>query len=78
MTKQKPSEIFEGENSSLKKAFDEVTKGRLLVQNYRDMHAPGFTEWICKHGVGHHKGIHGCCSCCLNAPKELWDKVTQD
>lgn len=57
---------------------------RLLVQNGRDIHARGFTEAICEHGVGHHKGIHGCHMgkddkmCCMSCPKELWDKVTKD
>jgi hypothetical protein len=32
----------------------------LSVQNHRDMHDAGFTELICPHGIGHHKGIHGC------------------
>lgn len=36
------------------------------------------TEVICPHGIGHHKGIHGCDSCCKNAPPELWAKTTKD
>lgn len=47
-------------------------------QNYRDMHNAGFVEAICPHGVGHHKGIHGCDGCCANAPADLWAKVSQD
>lgn len=35
------------------------------------------TEAVCSHGVGHHKGVHGCDGCCP-APDELWDKVTDD
>lgn len=35
-------------------------------------------EVICPHGVGHHKGIHGCDGCCDKAPKALWKKVTKD
>ena len=30
------------------------------------------------HGVGHHKGVHGCDGCCANAPKAIWDEVTED
>ncbi len=47
-------------------------------QNGRDMHDVGFVEAICPHGVGHHKGVHGCDGCCSTAPKELWDKVSSD
>ncbi len=47
-------------------------------QNSRDMYAAGFIEAICPHGIGHHKGVHGCDGCCKNPPKEMWDKVTQD
>jgi len=47
-------------------------------QNYRDMHDAGFVEAICAHGVGHHKGIHGCDGCCRTWPKEISDKVTED
>ena len=43
-------------------------------------------EVICPHGVGHHKGVHGCHmskihknkSCCTDCPPELWKKVTKD
>lgn len=51
---------------------------RLLEQNYRDMHARGFTEAICEHGIGHHKGVHGCDGCCATWPKYVSDKVTTD
>lgn len=27
------------------------------------------TEWICPHGIGHHRGVHGCDGCCANEPK---------
>lgn len=47
-------------------------------QNYRDMHARGFIEAVCAHGIGHHKGVHGCDGCCKDVPKEIWDKVTED
>lgn len=47
-------------------------------QNYRDMHGAGFVEAICEHGIGHHKGVHGCDGCCKDMPKELLDKVSED
>ena len=58
----------------------------LYKQNYRDMHAAGFVEAICPHGVGHHKGVHGChmsditpgYGCCHDCPPELWEQVTSD
>ena len=36
------------------------------------------TEAVCKHSVGHHKGIHGCDGCCENVPEDIWSKVTED
>jgi len=44
----------------------------------RDMHRGIFIEAICAHGVGHHKGIHGCDGCCVNWPKEIANKVSKD
>jgi hypothetical protein len=26
-------------------------------------------EWICPHGIGHHRGVHGCDGCCANEPE---------
>jgi hypothetical protein len=43
----------------------------------RDMHSDPFVEAICAHAVGRHKGVHGCDGCCP-APKEMWDKVSED
>ena len=48
--------------------------------------SPHFVEAICPHGVGHHKGVHGCHmskktyghGCCYDAPEELWSTVTKD
>lgn len=51
---------------------------KILVQDDRDMHAKGFTEAICEHGIGHHKGIHGCDGCCATWPKEISKQVTRD
>lgn len=47
-------------------------------QNHRDMHDPGFVEAICPHGLGHHKGVHGCDGCCAAVPKEMWERVSED
>lgn len=61
----------------------EQPKWTLERQVGRDMHAYIFNEAICPHGIGHHKGVHGCDvvkgrSCCVDCPKELWDMVTED
>lgn len=53
-------------------------KWELQRQVGRDMHNYIFDEAICPHGIGHHKGVHGCDGCCANAPKEIWDKVSKD
>lgn len=58
----------------------------LSSQIGRDMHSGTFVEAICPHGVGHHKGVHGChmsdkspgFGCCKDAPAELWEKVSAD
>ena len=51
---------------------------KLLTQHGRDIHAGVFTEAICSHGVGHHKGVHGCDGCCKDLPKELLRKISED
>lgn len=43
-----------------------------------DIHRYPFVEAICEHGVGHHKGVHGCDGCCSNVPEEIWEAVTDD
>lgn len=50
----------------------------LSVQHGRDMHKNPFTEAICPHGVGHHKGVHGCDGCCAFWPKHISKKVGKD
>jgi hypothetical protein len=50
----------------------------LSKQKGRDMHAGTFVEAICPHGIGHHKGVHGCDGCCAHWPKEISDEVTED
>lgn len=51
---------------------------KVPVQYGRDMHCGAFVEAICAHGVGHHKGVHGCDGCCSNCPPEIWNQVTED
>jgi hypothetical protein len=51
---------------------------KLSAQIDRDMHNENFVEAICAHGIGHHKGVHGCDGCCWNWPQEISDKVTED
>lgn len=53
-------------------------KWELSKQYGRDIHKGPFFEAICPHGVGHHKGIHGCDGCCATAPKKIWSKVSED
>lgn len=53
-------------------------KWKLSTQMDRDIHANPFTEAICEHGIGHHKGVHGCDGCCANWPKDISDKVSKD
>lgn len=58
---------------------DKKTKWKLTKpQNGRDMHDWGFIEAICSHGIGHHKGVHGCDRCCNACPEDIWAKVTED
>jgi hypothetical protein len=63
-------EMMEAEYHDLfdeKDAPEPVAKDwELSVQGDRDMHRGSFAEAICPHGVGHHKGIHGCDGCCAN------------
>lgn len=47
-------------------------------QRGRDIHSGVFVEAICAHGIGHHKGVHGCDGCCANWPEEISDQVTKD
>ena len=56
---------------------------KLSSQLGRDMHYGTFIEAICAHGIGHHKGVHGCHlvdghMCCQDCPPELWAKVSTD
>uniref|UniRef100_A0A6M3XRC9 Uncharacterized protein n=1 Tax=viral metagenome TaxID=1070528 RepID=A0A6M3XRC9_9ZZZZ len=55
----------------------EATKKEDWVINERfaDRHV---AEAICKHGIGHHRGMHGCDGCCENVPKEIWEKTTKE
>lgn len=51
---------------------------KLSKQPFRDIHGAGFTEAICEHGIGHHKGVHGCDGCCETCPESIWSQVTED
>ena len=51
---------------------------KLTKSDFRDIHAKGFTEAICEHGIGHHKGVHGCDGCCDSWPEEISSKVTEE
>lgn len=56
----------------------ELPKWRLSRQAGRDLHPGRFVEAICPHGVGHHRGIHGCDGCCSTDPAGLMDQTTKD
>lgn len=65
---------------------EEKREWRLSRQAYRDIHGANFVEAICPHGIGHHKGVHGCHmsektyghGCCYDAPEDIWNQVSQD
>ena len=50
----------------------------LTEPHYRDIHGSHFVEARCPHGVGHHRGVHGCDGCCGKAPEGLMEKTTKD
>ncbi len=48
-------------------------KGK-IVERFSDIDKGGLrTEWVCDHGIGHHRGVHGCDGCCA---KESQMKLT--
>jgi len=49
-----------------------------LIKRFSDIRSEELIEAICKHGVGHHTGIHGCDGCCREMPKKLQCKVTRE
>lgn len=49
-----------------------------LTKGFRDMHGSGFVEASCFHGIGHHRGVHGCDGCCSTCPKEVWEQTTNE
>lgn len=51
---------------------------KLEEQWDRDIHSKPFYEAICPHGIGHHKGVHGCDGCCDHWPKDITKKVSKD
>lgn len=49
------------------RAFAEALKANeqwKIVGRFSDIRAGGITEAICPHGIGHHRGRHGCDGCC--------------
>ena len=56
----------------------EEEKSWELSKRWSDIRPNGLIEAICPHGVGHHKGIHGCDGCCKDAPYYFWNKVTEE
>lgn len=64
------------EESYMRTTKDENWK--LSTQYGRDIHSGKFVEAICEHGIGHHKGVHGCDGCCENCSKEIWEQVTNE
>lgn len=51
---------------------------KLSSQLGRDMHSGTFVEATCEHGVGHHRGTHGCDGCCFDMPEDIKNQTTQD
>lgn len=50
-----------------------------IQTRFSDMESSGRrTEWICDHGIGHHRGVHGCDGCCAHAPRQEWEQTTED
>lgn len=62
----------------MKKKITKNEDWKLSIQSKRGMHPGMFVEAICKHGVGHHKGVHGCDGCCAKVPKKIWNAVSKD
>lgn len=50
----------------------------LSTQVGRDMHSGRFVEAICAHGIGHHRGVHGCDGCCSDWPDEISKLTTKE
>jgi len=57
---------------------EKIGEWKLTKPHWRDIHGDNFVEAICPHGIGHHKGTHGCDRCCVDAPKEIWEEVTDE
>lgn len=49
-----------------------------LNPRFSDIRPDGFVEVLCEHGIGHHKGVHGCDGCCADVPDHIWEQVTND
>lgn len=49
-----------------------------LQKRWSDIRSDGLIEALCDHGVGHHRGIHGCDGCCRDWPEEVAQETTKD
>lgn len=50
-----------------------------IKTRFSDMDPSGErTEWVCDHGIGHHRGVHGCDGCCVNEPKMELTTLDED
>ena len=47
-----------------------------IVPRYSDIRSNGLVEAICEHGIGHHRGVHGCDKCCFDWPKDIEKQTT--
>jgi len=54
------------------------TEWKVTKPTFRDIHGSGFVEATCAHGIGHHRGIHGCDGCCFEWPKEISEQTTNE
>lgn len=56
--------------------MNDKPKGKIKTR-FSDMEKSGQrTEWVCPHGIGHHRGVHGCDGCCADEPE--MSKTTDD
>lgn len=69
--------VPEPEKAKLKTKTKDARGWTLDEQFGRDMHPGRFVEAVCAHGLGHHRGVHGCDGCCP-APEDIWEKVSVD
>lgn len=59
----------------------DIAKGKdsTIIHRHSDIRSGGLKEMICPHGIGHHRGTHGCDGCCgLPEYQELMLKTTEE